>query len=145
MLYLSLPWNSSDLWISWIVWDIHFERLHLKEISFKGFTFSTAWHFLWTANNEHDERPQVFEYYIVSLAPKPRMFFIFPSKAAMEFSFWYKWCISKASLWFSMQILCSVLPWLCAPTGKNRNFMVLQNTVKISSPTQRSLHISGEN
>lgn len=62
----------------------------IKRKSFKGFTFSIAQYFLWIANNKLAQSPKEFEYYIVSLAVKAKTSFIFPIKAATEFSFWYK-------------------------------------------------------
>ena len=59
----------------------------IKRKAFKGFTFCIAWYFVWTANNALDQSLKEFEYDIVSLAPKAKTSFMFPSKAATEFSF----------------------------------------------------------
>lgn len=121
-----------------LIW--HYESYGLSELfilndlikrkAFKGFTFSIAWYFLWIANNELDQSPKAFEYYIVSLAPKAKTSFIFPSKAATEFSFWYKRCTPKNSssvfdaspvISFTLN-LCPKKNWL---TRKRRKCRVL--------------------
>lgn len=84
----------------------------IKRKAFRGFIFSIAQYFLWISNKELDQSPKVFEYYIVSLAPKAKTSFISLSKAATDSAFEASDMLLETLFQFSVVSLLDASPLL---------------------------------